>query len=187
MATKVAKRAASLEHAESLVEQVAAALGPVLALTAKERKFGIKLPKGGVKIIRTVAALSDQAGVNVPAYPTATMTADAAEAESLIAIHSQLISATKQVADQIFSANRRSWKAATTHYVILRRLARNDGDLQAKLAEAQEFFKRRKKVAAKPDPAKTPIAAEAAGAAPASPTEAPRLLANAAPANTPHP
>jgi hypothetical protein len=147
--SKSASRTNSLEQAQALIQQVTAKLGPAPNLTVKTRKGSAKLPKGGAEIVKTIASLSEEFGLKVPTYSAAKMTASAAKAESLAPLYSQLVSATQQVADQMFSANSESWEAASAHYSVLRRLSQNNGALQKKLAPVQKFFKSRGRHAAK--------------------------------------
>ena len=43
----------------------------------------------------------------------------------------------------MFSANSESWSAATVHYTMLRRLAKENGDLETALAPVNQFFAQR--------------------------------------------
>jgi hypothetical protein len=129
-----------LDQAASLIKQVVAIVGTPPALTAKDRARAPKLRKGGETVIPTVAALSDQFGLTVTSYPTATMAANAKQAASLIPLHKQLVALTKQVEDQMFVGNSAGWKGATVHYSMLKRLSRSNGDLAKALEPVKEFF-----------------------------------------------
>ncbi len=144
-----------LDQAQALVKQVAALVGPAPALTAMQRKRSLKLRKGGETVIPTVAALSEQFGLSVAAYPTATMAAKANQAVNLIPLHKLLVATTKQVSDQMFSANSESWEGATAHYALLRRLSRTNGDLATALAPVKKFFATRSKAVVEAHDAKT--------------------------------
>jgi hypothetical protein len=184
-----------LEEAQGLLKQVTAIVGTAPALTAKDRQRSAKLRKGGETVIPTVATLSEQFGLTVSSHPTKTMVAKAKQAQSLIPLHKQLVTATKNVADQMFSANSESWAAAQVHYSMLRRLAKTDGDLATALAPIEEFFARRstsvraersaKKAALKAAKApKAPAAAEAGEASSAiapAVAQAPALAAEVTP------
>jgi hypothetical protein len=145
VATKSNEASAALEEASRLLAQVTKLLGDAPFLTAKERRAAAKMPRGGHAIVRAVATLSDRVRVNAPGYPTATMLADLAEAESLVMLHSALALATKQVDDRIFAAKTRSWAAATAHYTILLRLSRADGEIETTLGPVRAFFARPRK------------------------------------------
>jgi hypothetical protein len=144
-----------LDQAKSLLGQVTAIVGPAPALTATDRKRSAKLRKGGETVIATVATLSDQFGLTVASHPTTTMVQKASQAKALIPLHKQLVTATKQVADQMFSANSESWAAATVHYTMLRRLAKTDGDLATALAPVKQFFAHQSATVIKTEDAKT--------------------------------
>ena len=132
-----------LDQASKLVEQIATIVGTVPALSTKDRARSPKLRKGGETVIPTVAALSVQYGLSIASHPTTTMVESAKKAQSLIPLHKQLVQATKQVADQMFSANSESWGGATVHYSMLKRLAKTNGDLEAALAPVEQFFAQR--------------------------------------------
>jgi hypothetical protein len=132
-----------LDEASNLVKQVTKLVGTAPALSAKDRKRSTKLRKGGETVIPTVATLSDRYGLSIASHPTKTMVESAKKAQSLIPLYKQLVQATKQVADQMFSANSESWGAATVHYSMLKRLAKTNGDLETELAPVERFFKKR--------------------------------------------
>jgi len=175
---------------KSLLASITAVAGPPLALTAKDRKRAVRLRKGGEKVIPTITALSEQFGVSVPSYPTSAITANVTQASKLVAVHKQLVTATKQVADAIFQAQSKGWEGATVHYSMLRRLSRTDGDLATALAPVTEFF-------AQKSPAVVKAAEEKRGhrkgvkepkgtsTAPAAADETPSAQAPAAPASAP--
>jgi hypothetical protein len=128
------------EAAKSLLGHITEIVGQAPKLSTKDRQRSQKLRKGGETIISTVAALSEKFGLTVASHPTAAMLEDSKKAQSLIPIHRDLDTATKQVADQIFAANSKSWAAATVHYSMLKRLAKTNGDLEAALAPVEQFF-----------------------------------------------
>jgi len=173
-----------LDEATKLVGQIKGIVGNVPALSTKDRVRSIKLRKGGETVIPTVATLSTQFGLTVASHPTTTMVEKAKRAQSLIPLHKQLVTATKQVADQMFSANSESWAAATVHYSMLKRLAKTDGDLEAALAPVEQFFKKRSPAviaeeSAKKEARKAAKAAKAAAKAAAKTETTPDATASA--------
>jgi hypothetical protein len=84
--------------------------------------------------------VSDKLGVVVPSYPTGPMMEKVEQAESLLALHQELVTATKHVSDTIFQAYSQSWAAATAHYTMLRRLGKDDGSITTMLQPAIQFF-----------------------------------------------
>ena len=128
---------------KNLLAQVTAVAGPPLALTGKDRQRAIRLRKGGEKVIPTITALSEQFGLSVPSHPTSAITANVTQANGLVALHKQLVTATKQVSDAMFQADSKSWEGATVHYSVLKRLAKTNGDLATALAPVSEFFARK--------------------------------------------
>jgi hypothetical protein len=163
-----------LDEASKLVDQITAIVGTVPALSAKDRKRSLKLRKGGETVIPTVAALSSQYGLSVASHPTTTMVSSAQKAQSLIPLYKKLVQATKQVADQMFTANSESWTAATVHYSMLKRLAKTNGDLETGLSNVEQFFARRSPEVVAERAAKRAAkkAADAAAAAPTVPAAA---------------
>ena len=129
-----------LDEAKSLVEKITALVGSPPALTATDRKRSAKLRKGGETVIQTVAALATQFGLSVPGYSTQTMLAQLKQAQDLLPLHKQMVTALKKVEDSIFLAHSESWSSATVHYTMLRRLAKKDGDLAKALAPVSQFF-----------------------------------------------
>jgi hypothetical protein len=132
-----------IDAANNLVAQITELVGPAPALSANDVRRSLKLRKGGASIIPTVAALSEQFGLNVPSHPTATMLAKSKQAESLIPLQQKMASALKQVNDVIFAAQSESWESATVHYTMQKRLSGTNGDLEAAIAPVQQFFARR--------------------------------------------
>ena len=178
-----------LDEAASLVKQLVALVGPVPALTTKDRARSAKLRKGGETVIPTVAALSDRFGLTVADHPTTTMVQSAKKAQSLIPLYKQLVLATKQVADQMFSANSESWGSATVHYTMLKRLAKTNGDLETALAPVEQFFAHRSPAViadekVKKDARKAAKAAKSAAKATPAVATTPSAPAPASPAPT---
>jgi hypothetical protein len=116
-----------LDDAKALGVKVTALVGPAPALTTADVRRSTKLRKGGEGVIPTLAALSEQQGLVIPSHPTATMTEKLAQAQSLVALHKQMVLATKQIGDTMFLAESQSWDAATVHYSMLRPRAEERG------------------------------------------------------------
>ena len=129
-----------LGDAKALAEKISALVGPAPALTKADVQRSAKLRKGGRTIVKTVTALSDKLGLVIPSYPTATLVEKVDQAESLVALHQELVTATKHVADAMFRAQSESWAGATAHYTMLRRLGRADGSINTTLQPAIQFF-----------------------------------------------
>jgi hypothetical protein len=129
-----------LDDAKALSEKITALVGPPPALTGTQVHRSAKLRKGGEEMVQTIAALSDKFGLTVPSHPTAPMVAKISQAQSLVALHKELVTATKHVADTIFQAQSQSWAGATVHYTMLRRLSKSDGDVAKALLPVSQFF-----------------------------------------------
>ena len=127
-ASKSSTSTVNANGVKNLLAQVTAVAGPALALTGKDRQRAVRLRKGGEKVIPTITALSEQFGLVVPSFPTSAITANVTQANSLVALHKQLVTATKQVSDAMFQADSKSWEGATVHYSVLKRLAKTNGD-----------------------------------------------------------
>ncbi|MGO8994422.1 MAG: hypothetical protein ACLQVI_13975 [Polyangiaceae bacterium] len=129
-----------LDDAKALSEKITALVGPPPALTKADIQRSAKLRKGGATVVQTIAALSDKFGLVVPSQPTATLVAKINQAQSLVALHKELVTATKHVADTIFQAQSQSWAGATAHYTMLRRLGKMDGEVATTLLPVTQFF-----------------------------------------------
>jgi hypothetical protein len=129
-----------LDDAKALGEKITAVVGTAPALTQADIQRSAKLRKGGAAVVQAVAAISDKFGLVVPSLSTATMVDQIDQAEALVALHKELVSAAKHVSDVIFLAQSKSWNGATTHYSMLRRLARTDGDVAKTLLPVVQFF-----------------------------------------------
>jgi hypothetical protein len=129
-----------LDDAKALEEKITTLVGPAPALTKADIQRSAKLRKGGASVVKTVAALSDKFGLVVPSQSTATMVERINQAESLVALHQELVAATKHIADTIFQAQSQSWAGATAHYSMLRRLAKSDGSVAKTLQPVTQFF-----------------------------------------------
>jgi hypothetical protein len=133
----------AIDAVNNLVEQVTALVGPAPTLSVADVRRSTKLRKGGEAVIPTVAALSEQFGLNVPSHPTADMLAKLNQAQTLIPLQKKVTTALKQINDVIFAAQSGSWADATVHYSMLKRLSRTNGDLEAAIVPVREFFARR--------------------------------------------
>jgi hypothetical protein len=129
-----------LLDAKALGEKIAALVGPAPALTKADIQRSAKLRKGGATVVKAVTTLSDNIGLVVPSHPTATLVEKVNQAESLVALHQELVAATKHVADAMFQAQSQSWAGATVHYSVLRRLGKKDGSVAKKLLPVTQFF-----------------------------------------------
>jgi hypothetical protein len=129
-----------LDDAKALGEKISALVGPAPALTKADIQRSAKLRKGGATVVQTIASLSDKVGLVVPSQPTATMVAKINQAQSLVALHQELVTATKHVADAMFQAQSESWTGATAHYSMLRRLSKTDGSIATTLQPVVQFF-----------------------------------------------
>jgi hypothetical protein len=129
-----------LAHAKALSAEITASVGPPPGLTQVDIQRSAKLRKGGAQVIQTIAALSEKFGLVVPSHPTATMVEKINQAQSLVALHKELVVATKHVADVIFQAQSQSWSGATMHYSMLRRLGKADGEVAKTLLPVVQFF-----------------------------------------------
>jgi hypothetical protein len=129
-----------LDDAKALSEKITGLVGAPAALTKADIQRSAKLRKGGDAMVHTITTLSDKLGLVVPSQPTATLVAKITQAQSLVALHQELVTATKQVSDAIFKAQSESWAGATMHYSMLRRLAKSDGSVTKALLPVTQFF-----------------------------------------------
>jgi hypothetical protein len=129
-----------LADAKALSEKITALVGAPPALTKTDVSRSAKLRKGGAAVVQTLAALSDKVGLVVPSQPTAPLVEKVNQAQSLVALHQELVTATKHVADTMFLAQSQSWAGATVHYSMLRRLGKTDGSVSKALEPVTQFF-----------------------------------------------
>ena len=129
-----------LGDAQALSAKITALVGPAPQLTATQVAHSAKLRKGGGEVVKTIAALSDKFGLVVPSTPTAPLVAKINQADDLVALHKELVTATKHVADAMFQAQSESWAGATVHYSMLQRLAKQNGDVAKALQPVTQFF-----------------------------------------------
>jgi hypothetical protein len=182
----------NLDEVKAFVAKVQAMAGNPPALTSKDRKRSAKLRKGGETVIPTVAALAQQYGLSVPGFPTGTMLTQLNQAQDLIPLHKQMVSALDKVENAIFVGHSKSWASATVHYTMLRRLAKTDGELASALAPVAQFFASgRRKGAKAAQAATTPASvATAPGNGSSAPATTPPATQTAAPSpapiNAPH-
>jgi hypothetical protein len=132
-----------LDDAKALAGKITTLVGEPPALTKADVQRSAKLRKGGAAMVKTIAALSDKVGLVVPSQPTATLVGKINQAESLVALHQELVTATKQVADAMFLAQSQSWAGTTVHYSVLRRLSKTDGSIAKALQPVTQFFSAR--------------------------------------------
>jgi len=129
-----------LGDAKALAGKITALVGQPPALTKADVQRSAKVRKGGAAMVKTIAALSDKIGLVVPSQPTATLVGKINQAQSLVALHQEMVTATKQVADAMFLAQSQSWAGATVHYSVLRRLSKSDGSVAKALQPVTQFF-----------------------------------------------
>jgi hypothetical protein len=184
---------------KAFLDSITTIAGPAPALTSKDRKRSLKLRKGGEKVIPTLLAISDRIGLSVPSHPTSAIRANLDKVKALSPVHESVVSAQKHLGDAIFEAQSASWEGATTHYVMLRRLAKTDGDVANALAPVTEYFAKKSTAVVKaeeekrghrkgveePKGTKTAPAEDETPSAQAPVATAPTPAASAAPAATP--
>ena len=132
--------ASLLDDAKAFAEKLTILLGPAPALTRGDVQRSTKIRRGGGEMVQTIAALSDKFGLVVPSQPTATLVAKIKQAESLIALQKEMVTAMKHISDSIFLAQSQSWAGATAHYTMLRRLSKLDGNVGKALEPVSQFF-----------------------------------------------
>ncbi len=110
-----------------MLDDVETKLGPPLALTSAEKRRIGKIRKGGDQIVRTIAPLANQYGLNSASLDADTMSARLADAQTLIPLQQKIDKVSKRVSDLIFRAHADSWLSALEFYALLRRRAATDG------------------------------------------------------------
>jgi hypothetical protein len=153
-----ARVAAALDHVQNAL--AALALDAPL-LTPKERMEGRKWRKGGEAVIPRIATLAEQYNLEVPRRSTRAMLAALERVKEVDALHKEVGTLLKTIEDAMFVDRGDAWGTATTLYSMLKRLARNDGEVKEALVDVEAFFAYRH-----------PSVAAATGEAPSAAVEA---------------
>jgi len=184
-----------IQQCTALLTQIEATVPPGDALTANDKKRQAKARKGAEQYIPQLVALADQFGVNLKLVPTDVIQKNSAEAVDLVPLLKQVERVTKQLNDRVFQSRGDAWSDSSKLYAILRRLAKDNGDLAAGLAPVEQFFNHRHPLVAKDHPktkagkaklkAEKAIEQQAAAVSPSSTSVTPESPAVAAPVVAP--
>jgi len=143
---------AYVQQCAALLAQLTLVVPPGDALTAMDKKRKAKARKGSEQYIPQLVALAKQFGVNLMLVPTDAIELSSAEAQALVPLIKQMGVLNKQLNDRVFSTRADSWSGASKLYAILRRLAKDNGDLAAGLVPVEAFFNHRHPLVAKNHP-----------------------------------
>jgi hypothetical protein len=127
----------------ALLQQIEAALPPAAAITAAGKKTRAKARKGGEQYAPRVLALARQYGVELKLAPTAAIERDSAEALALLPLQQLSERVQKRISDRLFVTRSSSWSGTSKLYTVLKRLSKDEGDLEAGLAPVEQFFNHR--------------------------------------------
>jgi hypothetical protein len=154
------------------------------AFTATDKRRQAKARKGGERYIPQLIALARQYGVALALVPLDDITNAANEAQALAPLLLEIARLQKRINDHLFDVQGVSWSQSSKLYVVLKRLAKDNGQLANGLAAVAEFFNHRHPLVAKnKKAAKEALANEkTAGASQAEPGPAPQTPATSAPA-----
>lgn len=130
----------SLDDAIQLVTQIATIVGPAPALTAIDKQRATKVRKGADKIVPMIVSAVKHFGIQVPSRPVDAITTELAKAAALVPLQQRLALALKQVEDNLMLASSEAFASASAYYVILRRLAKHDGEVAKVIAPVEAFF-----------------------------------------------
>jgi hypothetical protein len=147
-----ARIAAAVDH----ITQAKALLGFDSGMSAAEIRRAVKFRKGGEQHLPTLAGLSAKYGVEVPARPTADMTAALERATQLDPARTAIGELSKIVDDAYFGSRSESWTTATALYSMLKRGSASDPGLASALSPLQDYFARRHPLVAAEHPKRAP-------------------------------
>jgi hypothetical protein len=186
---------AYIETCTSLLDHLEAAFPPGNLLTAKDKKHRAKARKGGDRFTPQLVALAKQHGVNLALVPLEGISNTSAEASALVPLQKRLETLTSRAASRLFALQSSTWTGSSKLYSVLKRLSKDNGEIEIGLAPVEQFFNHRHPSVAKEHPktkrgkaAKAAKLAEEAAAGPLKqPVVAPVQAPVAAPEATPAP
>jgi hypothetical protein len=135
----------------ALLARAAATIPADESMTTRDKRHVAKARKGGERYVPKLVSLAKEHGVELRAAPLDEISADMNEATKLASLLVQIEQLTKRVNDRLFAVRGRSWSRSSKLYVVMKRLAKDDGELEAGLASIVEFFKQRRASVPGPD------------------------------------
>ena len=171
-----------------LLAKVDQALPAGASLTATDKKRQGKARKGGERYIPQLVSLAKQYGVVLALVPLDDIVNESNEAQALVPLQLEVARLQKRINDRLFEVQGTSWTQASKLYVVLKRLAKDNGQLANGLSAIAQFFSSRHPLVAKNHPktkaGKAALAKEKAAGAP-QPEAGPSPHTPAAPAPAP--
>ncbi len=174
-ATPVATRSPTLAYIQTcttLLDQLEAAFPKDGALTAKDKKRRAKARKGSERFTPQLVALAKQHGVNLALVPLDVISNASAEATALVPLQKRIEGLATKGASRMFALQSTSWSGSAKLYSVLKRLSKDDGDIESGLAPVEQYFNHRHPLVAKDHPktktGKAALAAEKAAQAAAA-------------------
>jgi hypothetical protein len=177
---------AYIQTCTSLLDQLDAAFPQGESLTAKDKKRQAKARKGSERYTPQLVALAKQYGVNLSLVPLDTISNASAEAAALVPLQKRIDAMSTRASSRMFALQSTSWSGSTKLYTVMKRLSKDNGDIENGLAPIEQYFNHRHPLVAKEHPktkkGKAALAAEKAAAATAA---TPAAAPVAAPVETP--
>ena len=158
---------AYVQTCTALLEQLEAAFPQGESLTAKDKRRLAKARKGSERYTPQLVALARQFGVNLSLVPLDGISNASAEAAAIVPLQKRIEALGTRAASRTFELQSTAWSGSSKLYAVLKRLSKDNGDLETGLAPVEQFFNHRHPLVAKNHPktkkGKEALAAERAG------------------------
>jgi hypothetical protein len=137
---------ADVDHWLSEIDGLVTELGTYTqALTSNDRRRMLKVRRGGERHIEQVAKTAARYGLAFPGGSLEELQAHMEVANKLMPVLARLQAATEVVSDTILRSRNTTWKATTSAYTMLSRMAKNVPSIATEIAGATELFARKAK------------------------------------------
>jgi hypothetical protein len=177
--------AALVQQAITQLDAIEATLGSDPPLTPTAKRHSLRMRKGGATILATIASLAEQNDLESPAMQVAPMTAAAGKASALQPLANRLAPLVQHVNDLIFAAQSSAWESGMQFYALLHRRAASNTQLASALQPVTQFFAYRHPTAKAAGTPTKPQKKATKKAVATLKDDAPELLAQPAPAESP--
>ena len=134
---------AYIKKCTSLLDQIDAAFPQGDALTSKQKKRQPKARKGSERFTPQLVALARQFGVNLSLVPLDAISNASTEANALVPLLKRIEALTTRASSRMFSLQSATWSGSSKLYSVLKRLAKDNGDIETGLAPVEQFFNHR--------------------------------------------
>jgi hypothetical protein len=158
----------------ALLDQFDALFPKTDPLTTKDKQRTAKARKGSERYTPQLVALAKQHGVSLAAVPFDAITNASAESQQLVPLQKQMQRLNSRLSVRMFTVQATAWSGSSKLYAVLRRLSKDDGELQTGLEPVEQYFNHRHPLVAVDHPktkkGKAALKAKEAAAAAEAPT-----------------